>query len=292
MRINLVTPFAEKDEAKALGARWDSAKKCWYIVDVADLTPFLRWIPDIVSLSALGDLEQQLTTASEVLNHRRESQQYNSISYGNTNEQVRRQPMVIGGRQVEHARARIRSIHDALKRIADALDEQWGLPPSDSSADGDHKFHVEGTPIWSLGTVILQIEARPILRGNIEFRETLQIAPALTDRMVAFLMKVPGTRDQIIREIHGHWGYHYHYLDETNRRSDTLLTFDQNSSSQANPTLSWERHADGDKFKARAQKWCDDKRESVYGVCFPDTKRWALSVFKRPASNAEPVWPL
>ncbi|MEO7107968.1 MAG: DUF5710 domain-containing protein [Rhodoferax sp.] len=47
MRINLVTPFAEKDAAKALGARWDSTKKLWYIVDVADLTPFLRWIPDM-----------------------------------------------------------------------------------------------------------------------------------------------------------------------------------------------------------------------------------------------------
>ena len=47
MRINLVTPFAEKDAAKALGARWDSAKKQWYIVDVSDLTPFLRWIPDM-----------------------------------------------------------------------------------------------------------------------------------------------------------------------------------------------------------------------------------------------------
>lgn len=45
MRINLVTPFAEKDAVKALGARWDAAKKCWYIVDVADLTPFSRWIP-------------------------------------------------------------------------------------------------------------------------------------------------------------------------------------------------------------------------------------------------------
>ncbi len=49
MRINLVTPFAEKDAAKALGARWDSAKKQWYIVDVADLTPFMRWIPDLAS---------------------------------------------------------------------------------------------------------------------------------------------------------------------------------------------------------------------------------------------------
>ena len=47
MRINLVTPFAEKDAVKALGASWDPAKKLWYITDVADLTPFMRWIPDL-----------------------------------------------------------------------------------------------------------------------------------------------------------------------------------------------------------------------------------------------------
>jgi len=52
MRINLVTPFAEKDAAKALGARWDSAKKVWYINDVADLTPFARWIPDMQAATA------------------------------------------------------------------------------------------------------------------------------------------------------------------------------------------------------------------------------------------------
>jgi len=45
MRINLVTPFAERDAAKALGARWDSTLKTWYIQNVADLTPFQRWIP-------------------------------------------------------------------------------------------------------------------------------------------------------------------------------------------------------------------------------------------------------
>lgn len=52
MRINLVTPFAEKDAVKALGGRWDAAKKCWYIVDVTDLTPFGRWIPDLAAAVA------------------------------------------------------------------------------------------------------------------------------------------------------------------------------------------------------------------------------------------------
>jgi hypothetical protein len=47
MRINLTTPFAEKDAAKALGARWDSARKIWYVVNPLDLAPFMRWIPDI-----------------------------------------------------------------------------------------------------------------------------------------------------------------------------------------------------------------------------------------------------
>jgi hypothetical protein len=55
MRINLVTPFAEKDAVKALGARWDAAKKCWYIVDVADLTPFARWIPDVEAVTGVAD---------------------------------------------------------------------------------------------------------------------------------------------------------------------------------------------------------------------------------------------
>ena len=56
MRINLVTPFAEKDAAKALGARWDGAKRVWYIVDVDDLTPFMRWIPNLDAAKDTGSV--------------------------------------------------------------------------------------------------------------------------------------------------------------------------------------------------------------------------------------------
>ena len=44
MRTNLSVPYAEKDDAKALGARWDPARKCWYIQDARDLAPFARWL--------------------------------------------------------------------------------------------------------------------------------------------------------------------------------------------------------------------------------------------------------
>lgn len=45
MRTNLKVPFAEKDEAKKLGARWDAARKIWFVENKADLAPFARWSP-------------------------------------------------------------------------------------------------------------------------------------------------------------------------------------------------------------------------------------------------------
>lgn len=45
MRTNLQVPFAEKDDAKRLGARWDAARKVWYVENKTDLSPFARWLP-------------------------------------------------------------------------------------------------------------------------------------------------------------------------------------------------------------------------------------------------------
>ncbi len=39
----LNVPYAEKDAAKALGAKWDPAKKKWYVPKNIDFTPFLNW---------------------------------------------------------------------------------------------------------------------------------------------------------------------------------------------------------------------------------------------------------
>lgn len=45
MRMNLKVPYAEKDEAKKLGARWDATRKIWYVENKADIAPFSRWSP-------------------------------------------------------------------------------------------------------------------------------------------------------------------------------------------------------------------------------------------------------
>ena len=45
MRLNLKVPFAEKDQAKKLGARWDAGRKVWYVEGKDDLTAFSKWSP-------------------------------------------------------------------------------------------------------------------------------------------------------------------------------------------------------------------------------------------------------
>lgn len=61
----MITPFAEKEIAKALGARWDGARRIWYVVDIEDLAPFKRWIPDFqASADSSSSSKQRLPTPS------------------------------------------------------------------------------------------------------------------------------------------------------------------------------------------------------------------------------------
>lgn len=42
-RIYLAVPFREKNEAKALGAKWDRHSRSWYVAAQTPLAPFQRW---------------------------------------------------------------------------------------------------------------------------------------------------------------------------------------------------------------------------------------------------------
>ncbi|MBL6986042.1 MAG: hypothetical protein ISR72_03175 [Methylobacter sp.] len=39
----LTVPFSQKDEAKALGARWDAVAKKWFVPADKDVSLFARW---------------------------------------------------------------------------------------------------------------------------------------------------------------------------------------------------------------------------------------------------------
>lgn len=47
MRINLKVPYAQKDAAKELGARWDATRKIWYVVDPESIEVFSDWMPEV-----------------------------------------------------------------------------------------------------------------------------------------------------------------------------------------------------------------------------------------------------
>ena len=44
MRTELNVSYKDKDKVKALGARWDSARKKWYVENIEDLNPFLNYL--------------------------------------------------------------------------------------------------------------------------------------------------------------------------------------------------------------------------------------------------------
>ena len=44
-KFHLTVPFAEKDNAKALGARWDAAARKWYVPTGKDRAAFKQWWP-------------------------------------------------------------------------------------------------------------------------------------------------------------------------------------------------------------------------------------------------------
>ncbi|MBN2493727.1 MAG: exodeoxyribonuclease VII large subunit [Deltaproteobacteria bacterium] len=63
-RIDLQVPFPEKDEAKAMGARWDPVGRTWYAPAGSDLDALARWLPAVEQELPLG---QQGTALSDFL---------------------------------------------------------------------------------------------------------------------------------------------------------------------------------------------------------------------------------
>jgi len=51
-RLDLDVPFAERDRARRLGARWDAERQRWYVPPDTDPTPLLGWSQASASVNA------------------------------------------------------------------------------------------------------------------------------------------------------------------------------------------------------------------------------------------------
>ncbi|NOT83787.1 MAG: hypothetical protein HOP02_03190 [Methylococcaceae bacterium] len=58
-KIYLSVPFAQKDEAKTLGARWDATLKKWYVPADKDIALFAKW------QTPSGTLDTAVTSKSQ-----------------------------------------------------------------------------------------------------------------------------------------------------------------------------------------------------------------------------------
>lgn len=61
-QLLLNVPFAAKDQAKGLGARWDPQQRSWYVPLGADIQPFAAWWPADLKAQG-GEAMEQLRQA-------------------------------------------------------------------------------------------------------------------------------------------------------------------------------------------------------------------------------------
>jgi putative DNA primase/helicase len=67
-RTYLAVPFAEKDEAKALGAKWDREAKSWFVPAGTDLAPLSAWLPPRDELHIAPSLDPRAEFADSLRN--------------------------------------------------------------------------------------------------------------------------------------------------------------------------------------------------------------------------------
>lgn len=69
-KIWLDIPFAQKEEAKALGAKWDRQEKSWYIPSGVDAEPFSKWQEAAVTQPDNTQNPEQVTPSKKVTEQR------------------------------------------------------------------------------------------------------------------------------------------------------------------------------------------------------------------------------
>ncbi|MDT4289096.1 DUF5710 domain-containing protein [Methylomonas sp. MO1] len=76
----LNVPYAEKDAAKALGARWDAAAKKWYVPANKDMALFAKWQTE-PGLAQLPSDESRKPKADSVVGGTTRSSDKNFVAY-------------------------------------------------------------------------------------------------------------------------------------------------------------------------------------------------------------------
>jgi antirestriction protein ArdC/phage/plasmid primase-like uncharacterized protein len=155
-------PFKEKEEAKALGAKWDRQEKSWYVPGGVNLAPFAKWEKPAVTAET-DALKAATATENPVENQKlAQERQYLAVPYG------------------ERAAAK------AFGAIWDKAAKSWYAGP-----DGD----MTKLERWKPGNVPNQ--QGPAMRPEDEFAEALRALGCIVDGQHPIM---DGTKHRIVVE--------------------------------------------------------------------------------------------
>ena len=75
-------PFKQKEEAKALGAKWDRQAQSWYVPAGVDAAPFAKWSKDAATAAVEAPKPVQATQAPAEAQKPRQERVYLAVPYG------------------------------------------------------------------------------------------------------------------------------------------------------------------------------------------------------------------
>lgn len=151
---------------------------------------------------------------------------------------------------------------------------------------------IENWERWGLGTYDLRFNHRVIYNGFLEPVLRRLIVEHLSERVVAYLIALDED-DSLLREKGGGVGWHYHYLNRWEERSDVVLAWDTRAEvDHRSRGIFSEKHAErGKVFYARPASWKDLKRQTIHAACKRDLEKWDKSEFRNASNDADAVWP-
>jgi putative DNA primase/helicase len=75
-------PFKQKEEAKALGAKWDRQEQSWYVPANVDAAPFAKWMPGDATAAVDAPKPPQATQTPAESQKPSQERQYLAVPYG------------------------------------------------------------------------------------------------------------------------------------------------------------------------------------------------------------------
>lgn len=160
-KVYIDVPMGEKDEAKALGARWDAALRCWYITTEEYVGGITRWPPKTLRRVHPG-IADALRMARHIL----------QMSFLGTGQQAITNLEIVN----RQAKAYQRKVHEALRRGEKGLRDEATEAELDKARDKAitaYTNYAESIATGNELTDVMKYDSTDVLKSVVDRLENL-----------------------------------------------------------------------------------------------------------------------